>query len=366
MDAPQFVDMDPQAIRDQIKADYEQMTGRTVQPGQVEQLLFDVFAYREYLIRTAINDASTMNLVAFSRAPFLDYLGQLVGVRRLTASAAVCTIRMVLVDGHGALNIPAGIRVQSTDGEAVFALNDDVSVDASTSEVDATFTSLDAGAQANGYAAGAVSVILDPQPYLLSAGNTEETSGGSDDETDDELRQRIMLAPQSFSNAGSKGAYEYFARSANPGIVDVSITSPTPGQVNIYPLMAGGELPNQAVLDEVSDACNGDKVRPLTDTVIVAAPTEVDYSIEVSLTLITGQVAADAIAAVTAALQAYADSRKAGCGLDVVREKIVQKCMIDSVYDVAVSQPATTQVVNDDEVAKCTGITVTVGGYSDE
>lgn len=366
MEAPQFIDIDPDVIKAQIKADYEQMTGRILQPGQVEQLLINAFAYREYLLRVQINDAATMNLVAYSRAPFLDYLGQLVGVTRLTASPAVCTIKMTLVTGHGALNIPAGIRVQSTDGTSVFSLNDDVSVSASVNEVEATFTCTDVGAKANGYGPGTIAIILDPQPYLLSAQNTDTTAGGADDETDDELRQRIMLAPQSFSNAGSKGAYEYYARTANPGIVDVSITSPTPGQVNIYPLMDGGELPNQAVLDEVSDACNAEKIRPLTDTVVVSAPTQVTYSIVVELTLITGSVSSEAIAAVTANLQAYADSRKAKCGQDVVIEKIIQKCMIDSVYDVSVSAPSATQVIDDNEVAKCTGITVTVGGYSDE
>src|SRR5690606_12253651 len=129
-----------------------------------------------------------------------------------------------------------------------------------------------AGKQGNGYELGDISIILDPQPYLFSAHNIETTAGGSDDESDDELRERIMLAPQSFSNAGSRGAYEYFARSANPGIVHVSVVSFTPGQGNIYPLMEGGEIPDQAVLDEVFSACNSEKVRPLTDTVMVGTP----------------------------------------------------------------------------------------------
>lgn len=366
MEEVQFIDIDPDAIKAQIKADYEQMTGRVLQPAQVEQLLINAFAYREYLLRTQINDAAKMNLVAFSRAPFLDYLGQLVGVRRLTATASVCTVKLTLVQGHGALTIPAGIRIQSIDGNAVFSLDSDVSVNASTNEVETTATCLDTGKAANSYVPGDVSVILDPQPYLLDAENIEATSGGADAETDGELRDRIMLAPQSFSNAGSKGAYEYYARSANPGIVDVSVTSPVPGQVNIYPLMESGDLPNQAVLDEVDAACNAEKTRPLTDTVIVAAPTPVNYAINVELTLITGAVASDAIEAVTEALQQYADSRKVRCGLDVVKDSIIKKAMLDSVYSVNVISPASTIVVDDNEVAKCSGVTVTVGGYSDE
>lgn len=74
---------DPEAIAAELKAAYEAATGRTVYPGQAEQLLIDICAYRESLCRAAINEAARQNLVAFARAPMLDYLGELVGVSRL-------------------------------------------------------------------------------------------------------------------------------------------------------------------------------------------------------------------------------------------------------------------------------------------
>ncbi|MCO5285216.1 MAG: baseplate J/gp47 family protein [Chitinophagaceae bacterium] len=366
MEAPVFLNIDPEAIKSAIKADYEQMTGRILQPGQVEQLLINAFAYREYLLRAQINDAARMNLVEFSRAPFLDYLGQLVGVRRLTASPAVCTIKFIFGMGHGAVTVPAGIRIQSIDGQVVFITDTSVSVDAFTDEVTVSATCAASGVSGNNYEVNKISVILDPQPYLQSAQNTDTTNGGADAESDDDLRLRIKLAPESFSNAGSKGAYEYFARSANPAIADVSVTSPSPGQVNIYPLLEGGEIPNSVVLDEVAAACNSDKIRPLTDSVTVAAPSEVNYAITVSLTLVTGNIDSEIISVVTAQLQEYADSRKNKIGLDVVIENIIKRCMVDGVYSVTVSSPAATIVVGANEVAKCTAITVTVGGYSDE
>lgn len=366
MDAPKFIEADAQQIIDDMIAQYEDMTGRVLQPAQVERLLINAFAYREYLIRSQINDAATMNLVDFSRSPFLDYLGALLGVRRLTATNAACNLHLNLVEGHGAMTIPAGVRVQSLDGQAVFATDNDVVVTVGVDGYDVSATCLMRGNAGNGYAIGAINIILDPQPYLLSASNTDATAGGADAETDDELRDRIKLAPQSFSNAGSIGAYKYFAKSANPGIIDVSITSPVPGEVHIFPLMEGGELPNSEVLAAVLEACNAEKVRPLTDTVIVDAPTVVSYAINVDLTLINGTVATDAINAVTAALNDYTASRMQRCGLDIVLDKVIQICMIDGVYSVDVSSPEDTLTVDNDEVAKCTGITVTVGGYSDE
>lgn len=82
-DLPKIVDDDPAAIAAGLKAAYEAATGRTVYPAQAEQLLIDICAYRESLCRAAINEAARQNLVAFARAPMLDYLGELVGVVRL-------------------------------------------------------------------------------------------------------------------------------------------------------------------------------------------------------------------------------------------------------------------------------------------
>lgn len=361
-----FIEVDAEAIIDDMVRDYEAMTGRVLQPGQVERLLINAFAYREALLRSQINDAARMNLVEFSRAPFLDYLGELVGVRRLTADAAVCTLELTMVPGHGDILIPQGTRVQSIDGAAVFALDNDVLVTEGVDTVEVAATCLTPGKVGNGYEPGEVNIILDPQPYLLAAVNLETTAGGADPETDDELRARIKLAPQSFSVAGSVGAYKYFAHSANSGIIDVSVTSPVPGQVNIYPLMEGGVVPNAEVLQDVYDAVNAEKVRPLTDTVIVEAPTPVEYSIDVSLTLVTGTVAADVTGVIEQQLQIYADSRKTRCGLDVVLDKITQTCMVAGVYEVGIVQPAETLVIAENEFAVCTGISISIGGYKDE
>lgn len=366
MDKPTFLNIDPEAIKAELKQDFENMTGRILYPGQVEQLLINAFAYREYLIRSQIQESATMNLVEFSRAPFLDHLGMLVGVRRLIDSKASAVFQMDFETPHEVLSMPKGMRIQSDDGLAVFALDEDTLIEEDAVTLNASFTCLSPGAVGNGYQPGEIIAILDPQPYLYQAFNIETSVGGADKETDDELRERIKLAPQSFSNAGSKGAYNYFARSANPAIIDVSVTSPVPGQVNIYPLLKNGEIPNQAVLDEVDAMCNSDKIRPLTDTVFVIAPTPINYNIEVELTLVTGSSPDGIISLVKNNLTAYAESRKNQIGLDIVQDKIISECMkVQGVYSVTIVHPTTT-VIGEDSVAICGSIDVSVTGYKDE
>ncbi|TXF11939.1 baseplate assembly protein [Pelomicrobium methylotrophicum] len=83
MSALKVIPDDASAIRAEIAAAYEGATGKTLYPAQVESLLVDLIAYRETLLRAAINDAARQNLVRFARSPMLDYLGELVGVARL-------------------------------------------------------------------------------------------------------------------------------------------------------------------------------------------------------------------------------------------------------------------------------------------
>lgn len=362
-----FIENNPQEIIDQMTLQYEALSGNSLQPGHLENLLIHAFAYRESLIREQANEAAVLNLLRFSKAPYIDFIGERVGVQRLASSAATVNLKLTFTTGHGDLIIPAGIRIQPVSGTVVFTTDEELLIDSSVDEIFVSATCTTIGAIGNGFAINEIVVILDPQPYLFSAQNIEVSAGGADQEDDESLRERIRLAPSTFSTAGPDDAYVYFAKTANPGIGDVKVTSLQPGDVNIYPLMKDGSIPNQTVLDQVFDACNAKKRRPINDTVIVTAPTEINYAIDVELTLITGQVASDAITQVNAALQNYSDQRNSALGLDIVRSKITGLSKIDGiVYDVNVIAPAANVQVDFSQVAKCTGINVSVGGYSDE
>ena len=360
---PTFVSEDPQAIIAAMTADMQSRLNRSIAPADIEQLLINAFAYREQLLRTMINATARQCLVDFATGMALDYLGKLLGVTRLPASASETTIQYNLVPGHAALTLPAGLRVQSIDGLATFALAAPISVDALTNTVQGVAICATPGSAGNAYAPGGVAIILDPQPYLQTASNIDVTTGGSDAETDDQLRARIEEAPAAFSVAGPTEAYEYFAKSANPGIVDVAVDSNQPGTVQIYPLMSGGVIPGPEVLAQVLAVCNGDRVRPLTDTVSVFAPEVVNYDIVVELTVFTDAVQSTVLSQVSAALTQYQSDGLNTLGRDVVLSQINGLCMIEGqVYDVTIVSPAATMVVADNQYASCNSIGVTVIG----
>ena len=362
---PNFIDRDATTIINEMVADYELRTGRALEPAQIETLLINAFAYRELLLRNQIQHAAISNLVNYATFPILDELGVLVGVTRLPSAVAQTTLLLTLVAGHGDIVIPSGLRVNSTDGRAVFELIEDTSVLTGVDTVSATFVAQTAGKLSNDYAIGTVSVILDPQPYLESASNTDITTGGSDEETDEQLRDRIKLAPSAFSNAGSYKAYEFWTKSTSPLIIDVAVTNPVPGTVEIFPLMANLATTPTEILDAVEAVLNADKIRPLTDTVIVTSPTSVDTVITVGLVLYDGAVQGDILPVVISNLEAFRDGRRKLLGQDIVIDQIKALCMIDGVYKANVTLPATDLVILETEFANITAINVTVTGTNE-
>lgn len=367
-DAPIFIVNNLEQIKSEMIADYEARTGKTLQPAQPEMLLINAFAFRESLVRQGIQDTAVQNLVDFSSAPILDYLGALVGVTRLAPSKATVLVQFNIVVGHGGVTIPEGTRVSTIDGTVIFATTEDVLVPVGINSVIVECENNTEGASGNGYVVGTITNILDPLAFVTSVSNTSISGGGAEMETDEKLRERIKLAPSTFSTAGPRGAYEYYALSANPSIVDVAVLGPNdtpptpPGEVHVFPLMFDGSVTPQTVIDEVEDILDDEKIRPLCDLVVVASPTRIDYTIQVDLTIYTDANASDVQQRVTDSLNEFVQEKRKSLGQDIMVARIISKSMLDGVYDVDVVSPSNDIIVNSMEFAFCTNVVVNITG----
>lgn len=387
--APQFVSdadgLDPTLILADMISAFEQVSGRTLYPAQVERLLINLYAYREALVRNAIQQAGLQNLLAYATYPALDYLGQLLDVNRLAAVAATCTLRFTLVNALTVVyELPAGTQVGTSDGNFIFASTATmvVQVGATTGTVNAACTV--AGAAANGYLAGQVSVLIGGNALIASVTNTTETGGGSEIETDHHLRARIQQAPNQFSTAGPSGAYAFWAESASATITSAQVISPAPGKVSVYVLTGPVTIqpaasPNSVaiasseILTAVENALNGETVRPLCDTVTAYAVTEVDYTIAATVTLFASAIASSTEAACHAAAVQLALDIAAGVQVDLVPSQWVTALSVDGVYEAVVTiaaniggsaltpQPDGRFVLTSGQWGNCTAITISYG-----
>ena len=135
------------------------------------------------------------------------------------------------------------------------------------------------GTIGNGYAPGSIKTLVDLLPYTLKVENITESSGGMDRETDNELAERVYLAPSKYSTAGTEGAYEYWIRSFDEKPSELRVISEAPGEVDIYVMSPGGDMPDDGYLQRLEAYIRQDTIRPLTDNVIVKKPEAVPYEI---------------------------------------------------------------------------------------
>ncbi len=124
-----------------MQARLEAALGRPLAPADIEMLVANCFVYELQLQCIAGNEAFRQNLVSFSTGTMLEMLGMLVGVSRLPHRAP---LHHTVFTGyrHNDVQIPAGIRVQSIDGKAIFQTTRavDVAIGTDTADVSAICT----------------------------------------------------------------------------------------------------------------------------------------------------------------------------------------------------------------------------------
>lgn len=182
-------------------------------------------------------------------------------------------------------------------------------------------------------------------------------------ESDDQLRQRIVLAPESFSVAGPELAYVYQARSAHADVLDATATSPTPGEVVVTVLSRVGDgTPTPDVLAAVANVVNSRPVRPLTDNVIVQPVEVVPFQITAQVFTFEGPDSNLVVQAAIDQLNSYLASSNL-IGRDVAFSALNAALHVPGVQRVQFTTPLATIPIDFTQVAHCTAINVTFGGY---
>ena len=339
---PDFVDRDPALITEEAIARFEAETGNTLFPAQVERLIINLLAYRETLVRLGIQYAAEQNLVNFATEDRLEQLGVLLDVDRLPAAAALTTLRFTIpVQGSNTL-IAAGTRATIPGSGLFFATDESLTITAGQTQGTVTATALTTGIAGNGFAIGTITQLVDLVPGIAATvTNLTITNSGADEEDDERYRARVKLAPAKFSVAGPTDAYRFWALSADQSIVDVAIFSPFRTRVEIYAITDTG-LPSTEIKNKINAVVNDEKIRPLTDEVLVLDPDEVAYDVDLDVTLTIDADSASLQAQVIAEANAWADERRRSLGRDLVPSQLVAATSLPGVYRVVVNQPAYT------------------------
>lgn len=364
-----FVETDATTVRSDIITRYESISGRVLADGDPVRLFLLSIADIVIQLRKAINTAGQQNLLSYAKGEYMDALGQYLSVYRLKESSAVTTLEFRMSQAlANTYTIPKGTAV--TNGIVTFTTDNELQIQSGSTYGVVSATCTESGAKGNGYLAGQVATIVNPMPFVDSASNVDITAGGADAEGDEELAERIRLAPNAFSVAGPEKAYMFHAFSVSSAIIDVSVMSPTPGYVNVYPLIEGGTLPTFEILKSVEDKLMDEEIRPLTDFVNVLAPEAENYQIVIDYWISEDDSANSELIqkAVKNAVEEYRQWQQSKIGRDITPEKLLAKVMNAgaSRVDSETQLPQVYKALGDDTVAQCTSVTVTYQGVNSD
>lgn len=269
-------------IRDYQKK-YEEETKRKVvlRPADKEHIHLRIEAGQYFQMYQILDNAAKMNLLKYSKGDFLKHLGAFKRTFIQESQAAVVTVRFTLSEiRKEVIYIPQGTRVTAGDG-IYFCTNDYAEVSAGDSYVDVDCTCEVVGIVGNDYIVGQIGTLVDPVPYVKSVENVTKSEGGTGEESEESFRERIFLAPSSYSVAGPSDAYEYWVKQYNSAAIeDVKIHEPQEAVVDIRILLRGGKLPSQSFCSGCLEYLKEHPIIPLTDIVYVSAPNVEKYNLK--------------------------------------------------------------------------------------
>lgn len=220
-----FIETDAAEIYNEILTSLEKSVKEPLYPGDERRIFAEALAAVFISMFNAMNDAAKQKMLRYARGDVLDALGERVGVKRIPATTAGATVRFAITSPFGAnIVIPQGTRLTG-DSTRYFATTSAAVIIAGQTYVDVEAESTGTGTDYNGIGIGMINTMVDAVAYIDSVQNITVTSGAVDEESDDNLRERILAAPSALSTAGPVKGYRYHAMTADPTISDVVVTS---------------------------------------------------------------------------------------------------------------------------------------------
>lgn len=359
-----FIEVDAEELEFIGVSKFEELQNVSLSEADPRRKFIQSIAYVMAMISNNIDFTGKQSLLAYSTDNYLEHLGAKKNVTRLPPVAAKTIIRFD-VAAPEAFIIPAGLRMSVND--LMFASEKDVSVTPDQMTVDIDFLCETPGTEGNGFLPGQISNIVDSDlvPWVSKAVNITKTEGGIDWETDDAFAERIRTSNERYSTAGPELAYVYYAKSANQKIIDVQVISPSPGVIEIFPLLEGGELPTDEIMAQVLALCSDKTVRPLTDFVKVSKPIVKSYDLEATYFLPKSSLVESEKEIVEAAFNDYVLWQRSKLGRGIDPSELYARLQNAGAKRIQVT-PSNYIELERQEVAHAGTTTLTFGGFIDD
>ena len=388
-------------------------------PGDERRIFGEGLVAVFVALYNSLDDTGRQTLLRYARGEVLDAIGERLDVHRLEGSPAKTTMRFsVSTPQPNNIIIPKWTKV-TPDSDHYFATDEIAVLQAGAYSVEIPTSAVSNGTEYNGYAPGTITTLVDLIPYIENVTNITATAGGDDGEpyTEEGDIYWAMTADSSIIDARAVSETETISRTltvydghafigggrllpdtlivkehgestagvedtdytvdytddlltielkgalADATSLDVTITRTLEGCVKIVPLLEGGAVPDESILEKVLEACNASDIRPLTDVVTAVAPEVITYDIEI-VYYTTPETEAEVIANVEGtggAIDRYNEWQVGALGRDINPDQLRKRILCPSwgenlagAFRVDVTKPVYTPV-SDTQVAKFSG-----------
>lgn len=362
----EIIDSDAWEMKKDMIDKYQELSGRTLTEASPETRIFETVAYVMALREEKYNDVAKQNYLRYARNERLDLRGEIYGSRgeRLREQKAQATFRFYLSEIQATdIVISKGSRIQYNN--LYFETDEEYKILKGNLYVDGIATCTTTGKEGNDIPVGQIKSMVDLYPYYDKVENITVTNGGADIETDESYRKRIREIPESFTTAGSTGAYDFWTRTASQAIVDVQVVSPNPCEVDIYVWSDIG-LPTQELKERILKVVNDDFVRPLTDKVSIKDPEVINYTIELDYYI--DQINESSVNIIKDKIKEevgkYTFWQKEKIGRDINPDELIKILKLSGVKRAVISSPKFKKLEHN-QIAVCNGINLNYQGVEE-
>lgn len=305
------------------------------------------FSEKEARIRAEFVHAIAQMFWMDAEGEALDYCASEFEVYRLEGTKPTANISFSIPQIYDIdITIPAGTNLLSTDQDRASTINDIVIPAGSLSaigicELEQFVVSSDAKTE----------TIISPLAVAVVAKQETQYISGKEEESDDNLKERIKLSLATKSAAGPINAYKKLTLDADSRIIDVYVYETNARIQLIVDTLELDAVMTQRISDSVNDLDN----RPISDKIDIHKAEVVDVQIQATLTL-----ADSTNTAVLLAAKQNCESRfaKLKIGENVSLAKIIDSLFVDGVVDVNITSPELNIITSPTQVCRISSVVV--------
>lgn len=345
-------------IYGQMVEAFQQETGVTLAgDGDMAVRLYAVAA-QVYALYVQADWVNRQCFPQTAQGDYLDKHAQLRGLERRAAVAAEGILRFETDQAPGTdLTIPAG-TVCMTAGLVRFETTQEAVLQAGETMVETTAVAVEPGVAGN-VAAGTIRAMAVAPVGISRCTNPDGFSGGLDEESDQELRERVLETFQRMPNGANAAFYEQSAMSF-PQVAAAAVVSRPRGvgSVDVVVSTAAG-VPDSELLEELQ--AYFEERREIAVDVQVRAPEVQDVDVTVQIQTMANRDAETVRQAVEQAVRSWFDGRQ--LGQNILKAKLGQLVFdVEGVENYALTAPASDVTVQYDVLPRLRTLSVTQMG----